>query len=175
MDDGEIKNTVSQALRSDELLEASRISVTVEQGVVTLVGGVDSETKKQHAEAIARGVDGVESVVNELDVVLPLGDQRSDEEIARAAVLAVRLGAPGAVKVSVDDAGYLWVNGESKGYFAWDGDFDRCFFFDESGEFIEGYYLVGLLAEAFLRKSPGSRIVHDPRDQARPARRHRWE
>jgi len=46
---------------------------------------------------------------------------------------------------------------------AWDGDFDRCFFFDESGEFIEGYYVVGLLAEAFLRKSPGSRIVHDPR------------
>jgi len=46
---------------------------------------------------------------------------------------------------------------------AWDGDFDRCFFFDENGEFIEGYYLVGLLAEAFLRKHPGERIVHDPR------------
>src|SRR5690606_9366476 len=43
------------------------------------------------------------------------------------------------------------------------GDFDRCFFFDENGEFIEGYYLVGLLAEAFLRKLPGSAIVHDPR------------
>src|ERR1022692_1063859 len=35
---------------------------------------------------------------------------------------------------------------------AWDGDFDRCFFFDENGEFIEGYYIVGMLAEAFLRK-----------------------
>jgi len=46
---------------------------------------------------------------------------------------------------------------------AWDGDFDRCFFFDQSGEFIEGYYLVGLLAEAFLRQHPGSGIVHDPR------------
>lgn len=46
---------------------------------------------------------------------------------------------------------------------AWDGDFDRCFFFDERGEFIEGYYLVGLLAEAMLRRAPGSRIVHDPR------------
>ncbi|MDX1732931.1 MAG: phosphomannomutase [Halioglobus sp.] len=45
----------------------------------------------------------------------------------------------------------------------WDGDFDRCFFFDESGEFIEGYYVVGLLAEAFLNQQPGSRIVHDPR------------
>ncbi|MDA0823866.1 MAG: phosphomannomutase [Proteobacteria bacterium] len=46
---------------------------------------------------------------------------------------------------------------------AWDGDFDRCFFFDEQGRFIEGYYIVGLLAEAFLTKSPGQRIVHDPR------------
>jgi phosphomannomutase len=46
---------------------------------------------------------------------------------------------------------------------AWDGDFDRCFFFDASGRFIEGYYLVGLLAETFLLKNPGAKIVHDPR------------
>jgi phosphomannomutase len=46
---------------------------------------------------------------------------------------------------------------------AWDGDYDRCFFFDESGQFIEGYYVVGLLAETFLRREPGARIVHDPR------------
>jgi phosphomannomutase len=46
---------------------------------------------------------------------------------------------------------------------AWDGDFDRCFFFDENGRFLEGYYLVGLLAELFLRREPGARIVHDPR------------
>jgi len=46
---------------------------------------------------------------------------------------------------------------------AWDGDFDRCFFFDETGRFIEGYYLVGLLAEGFLAREPGARIVHDPR------------
>ncbi|MBI5569525.1 MAG: phosphomannomutase [Desulfomonile tiedjei] len=46
---------------------------------------------------------------------------------------------------------------------AWDGDCDRCFFFDERGEFIEGYYIVGFLAQAFLRHHPGSKIVHDPR------------
>ena len=46
---------------------------------------------------------------------------------------------------------------------AWDGDFDRCFFFDGSGRFIEGYYLVGLLGEAFARKYPGAGIIHDPR------------
>lgn len=46
---------------------------------------------------------------------------------------------------------------------AWDGDFDRCFFFDEKGRFIEGYYLVGLLAEMLLKRYPGSKIIHDPR------------
>ncbi len=46
---------------------------------------------------------------------------------------------------------------------AWDGDFDRCFLFDEKGEFTEGYYIVGLLAEAFLLKNPGAKIIHDPR------------
>ena len=46
---------------------------------------------------------------------------------------------------------------------AWDGDFDRCFFFDAEGQFIEGYYLVGLLAAQLLEKSPGGKIVHDPR------------
>ena len=46
---------------------------------------------------------------------------------------------------------------------AWDGDFDRCFFFDADGRFIEGYYLVGLLASALLAHSPGDKIIHDPR------------
>ncbi|MFP1945781.1 phosphomannomutase CpsG [Lonsdalea quercina] len=46
---------------------------------------------------------------------------------------------------------------------AFDGDFDRCFLFDNQGNFIEGYYIVGLLAEAFLQKNPGSKIIHDPR------------
>lgn len=46
---------------------------------------------------------------------------------------------------------------------AWDGDFDRCFLFDERGEYIEGYYIVGLLAAAFLDRHPGAKIIHDPR------------
>ena len=46
---------------------------------------------------------------------------------------------------------------------AWDGDFDRCFFFDEGGQFIEGYYIVGLLASVLLRGERGGRVVHDPR------------
>lgn len=46
---------------------------------------------------------------------------------------------------------------------AWDGDFDRCFFFDHNGDFVDGEYVVGLLAEAFLAKEPGAKIIHDPR------------
>ncbi len=46
---------------------------------------------------------------------------------------------------------------------AWDGDFDRCFFFDAAGRFVDGEYILGLLAAAFLEKHPGEQIVHDPR------------
>ena len=46
---------------------------------------------------------------------------------------------------------------------AFDGDFDRCFLFDERGDFVPGEYLVGLLAETFLARAPGAAIVHDPR------------
>ncbi len=46
---------------------------------------------------------------------------------------------------------------------AWDGDFDRCFLYDGHGNFIEGYYIVGLLAESMLRRHPGAKIIHDPR------------
>jgi phosphomannomutase len=46
---------------------------------------------------------------------------------------------------------------------AWDGDFDRCFLFDHTGAFVDGEYIVGLLAEAFLAKAPGATIIHDPR------------
>ncbi len=46
---------------------------------------------------------------------------------------------------------------------AWDGDFDRCFLFDEKGSFIEGYYMVGFLAQAFLKKNKGAKVIYDPR------------
>lgn len=46
---------------------------------------------------------------------------------------------------------------------AWDGDFDRCFFYDNEGNFIEGYYLVALFGQFFSRRFPGSKILHDPR------------
>ena len=44
---------------------------------------------------------------------------------------------------------------------AWDGDFDRCFFYDSDGNFIEGYYCIGLLAQELLRRAPGGKVVHE--------------
>jgi phosphomannomutase len=61
-----------------------------------------------------------------------------------------------------DTASAVVASGAAMGI-AWDGDFDRCFLFDETGGFIEGYYIVGLLAESLLKKHPGGKIVHDPR------------
>ena len=46
---------------------------------------------------------------------------------------------------------------------AWDGDADRCFFIDGSGDFIAGDFVTALLAEAFLRKSPGQKVIYDVR------------
>ena len=59
-------------------------------------------------------------------------------------------------------AAAVLANGADLGV-AWDGDFDRCFFFDHTGAFVDGEYIVGLLAAVFLAKEQGARIVHDPR------------
>jgi osmotically-inducible protein OsmY len=110
MREEEVGGKVIEALKSDEALEPSPITVTVQDGIVTLVGAVDSYTKKRHAEAIARDVDGVGSVVNQLEVVLPSSDQRADQEIARAAMLALELTVPRGVKLSVD-GGWVTLDG----------------------------------------------------------------
>lgn len=62
----------------------------------------------------------------------------------------------------MDTANAVRIHGADAGI-AWDGDFDRCFLFDENGGFIEGYYIVGFLAQAFLKRFPGAKIIHDPR------------
>ena len=62
-----------------------------------------------------------------------------------------------------DDTARAVVEAKADVGLAWDGDFDRCFFFDEKGGFIEGYYIVGLLASQILRKAGNAKVVHDPR------------
>jgi phosphomannomutase len=78
------------------------------------------------------------------------------EEARHRTVLAMQEGVP-ALEPGAEAAGAFDFG------VAWDGDYDRCFFFDEHGNFIEGYYIVGLIAEAMLREDPNQTIVYDPR------------
>lgn len=106
------------------------------------------------------GNGGAGLVVDQLEAHLPFSfikihhepDSRFPNGVPNPMIVSNRQIVIEAIKTHKADMGI-----------AWDGDFDRCFFYDEQGTFIEGYYLVGLLAEVFLKREPGARIVHDPR------------
>jgi osmotically-inducible protein OsmY len=90
------------------------IGVAVKDGIVTLSGYVDSYTKRYHAERAAKRVAGVKAVVNDLEVHLPTSSERTDEDIARAAVraLADSISVPrDRVKVTVSD-GWITLEGD---------------------------------------------------------------
>ncbi|NRA85971.1 MAG: phosphomannomutase CpsG [Rhizobiales bacterium] len=102
--------------------------------------------------------DALEAKFKQLDVPIELIKIHNDADgafpngIPNPMLIENRDATANAVKAHGADIGI-----------AWDGDFDRCFFFDETGAFVEGYYIVGLLAEAFLVKNQGAKIVYDAR------------
>ncbi|WP_018718069.1 phosphomannomutase/phosphoglucomutase [Arhodomonas aquaeolei] len=125
-----------------------------------LLGSIDTATLAPLKVVVNAGNGGAGVVVDALAPRLPFELVRVHHEpdghfpngVPNPLVEASRAVTATAVTHSGADLGV-----------AWDGDFDRCFFFDEQGRFIEGYYIVGLLAELFLRRSPGERVIHDPR------------
>ena len=125
-----------------------------------LLSYVDRSALKPLKVVVNPGNGGVGAVVDLLEPHLPFefikvhyeADGRFPNGIPNPLLPENRQSTIDAVRQSGADIGI-----------AWDGDFDRCFLFDEKGTFIEGYYIVGLLAEAFLSKHPGAKIVHDPR------------
>lgn len=125
-----------------------------------LLGYIDLETMKPLKVVVNAGNGGAGVVVDELEKHLPFTFVKLQHEpdgtfpngVPNPLLVKNRRVTSQAVVAEGADIGV-----------AWDGDFDRCFLFDESGEFIEGYYIVGLLAEAFLRAHSGEKIVHDPR------------
>jgi osmotically-inducible protein OsmY len=117
--DSEIKKDVEQELRWDPDISADDIAVTVKGGVVTLAGFVRSYSQKWQAERDAKRVQGVSAVANDLEVRLPVIDQRPDPEIARDAVAALKLPLPYSadfIKVIVSN-GWITLEGEVEWHF----------------------------------------------------------
>ncbi len=127
-----------------------------------LLGSIDIDVLRPFKIVVNAGNGGAGAIIDQLAPSLPFqfvrlhheADGRFPHGVPNPMLPELRGDTARAVRASGADFGL-----------AWDGDFDRCFFFDEHGEFIEGYYLVGALAETFLRRaaSPGSAVVHDPR------------
>jgi osmotically-inducible protein OsmY len=113
MSDKEIQQAVLRELEWEPQVRSTEIGVVVKDGIVTLTGGVDSYSKRFHAERAAKRVSGVKAVVNDLEVHLPTSSERTDEDIARAAVRALedRVTVPrDRIKVTVSD-GWITLEG----------------------------------------------------------------
>lgn len=139
--------------------EIHRIDVH-QQYILHLLSYLDTSKLRKLRIVVNAGNGGAGLVVDQLEKHLPFEFIRINHEpdghfpngVPNPMLEANRLPTIEAIRKHGADLGV-----------AWDGDYDRCFLFDEQGGFIEGYYIVGLLASAFLKREPGARIVHDPR------------
>ncbi|MEO1574157.1 MAG: phosphomannomutase, partial [Pseudomonadota bacterium] len=125
-----------------------------------LLGYIDTQALKPLKIVVNAGNGGAGKVVDLLDEHLPFEFIRVHHDIDPDFPNGIPNpllpeNRPSTVKAIAEHGADLGI--------AWDGDYDRCFFFDADGGFVEGYYIVGLLAEHFLRREAGASIVHDPR------------
>jgi len=133
---------------------------TLDAYIAHLLTYVDTATLKPLTIVCNAGNGGAGRVVDALESSLPFNFVKVHHEadgnfpngVPNPLLVENRAATADAVRSEKADLGI-----------AWDGDFDRCFFFDEAGAFVEGYYIVGLLAEAFIAKEGPQRVVHDPR------------
>ena len=133
---------------------------TLDAYIAHLLTYVDTATLKPLTIVCNAGNGGAGRVVDALESSLPFNFVKVHHEadgnfpngVPNPLLVEDRAATADAVRSEKADLGI-----------AWDGDFDRCFFFDETGAFVEGYYIVGLLAEAFIAKEGPQRVVHDPR------------
>jgi phosphomannomutase len=158
-------------LQMQQMIEGRQLPAKVSPGTVRsldinpsyidhLLDYVDVERLKPLKVVVNAGNGGAGLIVDQLEPRLPVQFVKINHEVDGSFPNGVpnpmleenRAVTSAAVRAHRADLGL-----------AWDGDFDRCFFFDEQGGFVEGYYLVGLLAQTFLRRHAGASIVHDPR------------
>jgi phosphomannomutase len=133
---------------------------TMRAYIAHLLSYVDKATLKPLKIVVNAGNGGAGLIIDELEPFLPFNFIKMHHEpdghfpngIPNPMIEENRASTIAAIRANGADFGI-----------AWDGDFDRCFFFDEQGRFIEGYYIVGLLASLLLKGQPGGKVVHDPR------------
>ena len=156
-----IRDTAAAGTFSDAPVRGSVRSYTDKSPYIQhLLGYIDRSELKPLKIVVNAGNGGAGLVIDELAPFLPFDFVRIQHEpdgtfpngIPNPLLPDKRAVTADAVREHEADFGI-----------AWDGDFDRCFFFDADGRFIEGYYLVGLLANALLARHPGGKIIHDPR------------
>jgi phosphomannomutase/phosphoglucomutase len=128
--------------------------------VTHLLGYIDAAALRPLKIVVNAGNGGAGGVVDLLDAHLPFQFIRVNHEPDGS----FPNGIPNPLLPENRDATASAVIAHGADFgIAWDGDFDRCFLFDAAGQFIEGYYIVGLLAAQLLEKHPGAKIIHDPR------------
>ena len=157
----EIRRAAEEGRFPDASGRGSRLPVDSSQAYIRhLLSYVDSKKLKPLKIVVNAGNGGAGLVVDQLEPHLPFEfikvhhepDGRFPNGIPNPMIEENRSPTIDAIRRHKADLGL-----------AWDGDFDRCFFFDEHGGFIEGYYIVGLLASVLLESEPGGKVVHDPR------------
>lgn len=112
--DSELQHDVMAELEWDPSLDASKIGVSAEDGIVTLTGHARNYSEKAAAERIVKRVKGVDAVANDIEVKLAIDAERDDSDLARAALEALRWNASlprDRVKVGVN-AGWVTIEGE---------------------------------------------------------------
>ena len=159
-------NVIEQLILKNELPENSAVKGTLKQQDITNEFLANLDTFYDHKKikplkvVVNAGNGCVGPILERLEKIIPIKmikvfftpDSKFPNGVPNPMLEECRVPTINAVKENGADLGV-----------AWDGDYDRCFFFDEHGNFIEGYYVVGLLAKSILKSNPGRKIIHDPR------------
>ena len=124
--DMDLRRDVLDELEWEPSIDAAEIGVTAHDGVVTLTGDVKSYTEKMTAERVTKRIQGVRAIANDIEVRLPGTAERTDSDIARAAVDALKwrtLVPVGRIKVSVSN-GWITLEGEADWQYEKDAAFE---------------------------------------------------
>ena len=153
-DDKQLKQAVLDELKWEPSVNAAHIGVTTKDGVVTLMGHVESFAEKSGAEKAARRVRDVKAVAEEIEVRLPFSIKRGDEEIAAAAVGRLKWDAAvpaDAVKVKVE-----------KGWITLTGEVNWHYQLEAAADDVRGLWgVIGVINDITVKPRPNAANISD--------------